>query len=61
MEAWTQQQTDGTRLLRIDVGEWTSPVATQFGIRRLPTLHLYDGQELVTSDTSDVLAQLQAR
>jgi hypothetical protein len=58
LEAWTQQQTDGTRLLRIDIGSWGSAVASQFGIQSLPTVHLYDGKTKVSDDTRAVLDRL---
>ncbi|MCO5171122.1 MAG: hypothetical protein M9894_32770 [Planctomycetes bacterium] len=58
MEAWTRKQTDGTRLLRIDIDGWRSPVASQFGIRSLPTVHLYEGKALVEGDTGAALARL---
>lgn len=61
MEAWTQQQTDGTRLLRIDIDNWGSPVAKQYGIRSLPTLYLYDGQTRVAGDTRAVLERLDRK
>ena len=37
----------------------STPVAAQFGIRRVPTLHLYDGFELFEDDTQRVLEILQ--
>lgn len=61
MEAWTQQQTDGTRLLRVDVDTWGSPVAKQFGINSLPTVYLFEGRDLVLTDTRAVLARIQER
>lgn len=61
MEAWTQQQTDGTRLLRIDIDTWGSDVARQFGIRSLPTLYLFEGKDLVARDTREVLQRLEGR
>ena len=46
------------RLRRIDVPTWESPVALKHGIRRLPTLQLYDGRELVSDDTQEILEHL---
>jgi len=46
------------RLLKIDVRDWDSPVATAHGIRSLPTLALYEGKRLVSKDTREVLAIL---
>jgi hypothetical protein len=46
------------RLRKIDVASWQSEVARQFKIHRLPTLHLYDGTRLVTSDTGQILRTL---
>lgn len=59
MEAWTQQQTDGTRLLRVDIDTWSSDVARQYGIRSLPTLYLFEGKDLVLKDTRAVLQRIQ--
>lgn len=59
MEAHVTQQTDGTRLLRIDIDTWSSDVAQQFGIRSLPTLYLFEGKQLVLTDTRAVLERLQ--
>jgi hypothetical protein len=46
------------RLRKIDVATWGSPVSKQFGIRRLPTLRLYDGTKLVSEDTTNVIQTL---
>ncbi len=46
------------RLRKIDVVSWDSEVSKQFGIRRLPTLRLYDGTRLVSEDTRDVVRTL---
>lgn len=48
------------KLRRIDVGSWSSPVARQHGIRRLPTVWLYENGALVTQDSKAALARLQA-
>ena len=57
MEALINQQ-QGTRLLRIDIDQWGSPVAKQYDINRLPTVWLYNGSQLVASDTRSVLAEV---
>ncbi len=46
------------RLRKSDVVSWDSEVSQQFGIRRLPTLRLYDGTRLVSEDTRDVVRTL---
>ncbi len=33
-------------MVTVDIGRFGSPVATQYEIRRLPTLWLYEGKEL---------------
>lgn len=43
------------RLLRIDIGRWGSPVADQFEVNRLPTLHLYEGTTLRSSDSREII------
>ena len=48
MEAHAEAQAN-TRLLKIDVDHWESPVAQQFGISRLPHVLVYDGTELVAT------------
>ena len=54
MEAWVEKNKT-IRLRQIDVRSWDSDVARQFKIRRLPTLMLYDGTDLISDDTKDVL------
>jgi hypothetical protein len=49
------------RLRRVNVSEWESDVARQYGIRRLPALWLYDGHELLSEDAREVLEILQGR
>ena len=48
----------GLRLLHIDVDSWNSPVAQQYSIKSLPTVHLYDGTRLVTNNTNQALNEL---
>jgi len=43
------------RLRTIDIDRWDSPVAYQYGIRKLPTLLLYDGSELVSENRTEIL------
>ena len=57
LEAWVEKNKT-IRLRQIDVGNWNSEVAQQFEIRRLPTLMLYDGTDLISHDTQEVLAIL---
>lgn len=47
------------RLRKIDVVSWDSPVSRAHGIRRLPTLKLYRGPELVSEDSQEILRILQ--
>ena len=49
------------RLRKIDVASWKSEVSRQFKIRRLPTLHLYDGTRLVLDDSRQVLRTLDSQ
>ncbi len=48
-------------LRRIDVRDWDSAVANQHGIRSLPTLALYDGDELVSDDKREILDMISGR
>jgi len=43
------------------IGSWDSAVATEHGIRRLPSLWLYEGDRRVSTDTRDIVARLQTR
>lgn len=54
------QKLGTVRLRKIDVVSWDSEVARQFRIRRLPTLHLYDGSRLVTDDKRRILQTLRS-
>lgn len=45
----------------MDIDTWSSDVARQYGIRSLPTLYLFEGKELVLTDTRAVLARLEGR
>lgn len=36
-----------------------TPVGAQFNIRQVPTLHLYDGHELIEEDARRILEILQ--
>ena len=53
------RQKKNFRVVTIDIGNWGSPVAKQYEIRRLPTLWLYEGKELRTEDRDEILAFLQ--
>lgn len=37
-------------MVTIDIGTFRSPVAAQYGIKRIPTLWLYEGMELRADD-----------
>jgi len=47
-------------LRRIDIGAWDSDVARQFGVRSLPSLWLYDGQNRVSTNGQEVFDRLRA-
>ena len=48
------------RLLRINLkGGWRVPVASQYGIRALPQLWLYEGRDRLTTNTQEVLRHLE--
>ena len=49
---------DSIRLRKVNIVKWGSDVAKQHGINSLPTLHLYDGDELETKSGPEVLAVL---
>ena len=46
-------------LLKINIKSWGTPVTKQFGIKRLPTYHLYEGRRLVTKKRSRVMAAMR--
>ncbi len=46
------------RLRRIDIGSWNSPVAEQYGIRKLPTVWLYIDGKLFSKDRDAVAKRL---
>ena len=53
---------DNVVLRIIDIDKWGSAVASQYRIRSLPTLWLYDGETRVASDARAVfqrISQLQ--
>ena len=58
MEALTTQR-DDIRLRKVDVVSWDSEVARQHGIRRLPTVWLYQDGKRVAGDTRGSLARLE--
>lgn len=59
MEALARARQD-VKLRIVDVGDWHSPVAEQFGIRSLPTIWLYEDGKLFSKDRAAVGARLQA-
>lgn len=54
------QQNAKVKLRRIDIGRWESPVAAQFGIRRLPTIWLYEDGALASKDPAAIEQRLSA-
>ena len=44
----------------VDIGDWQSPVAEQYGIRRLPTLWLYENGRLLTKDRDAIAKRMQS-
>ena len=47
------------RLLRIDIDQWGSAVARQYGIRSLPTVWLYNGTTRVANNTSEAVTRIR--
>jgi thioredoxin 1 len=47
------------RLRRVNIADWSSPVARQFGIQSIPQLWLHDGTKRVATDTADVLRRIE--
>lgn len=45
-------------LRRIDIRDWNSPVAKQHKINSVPSLVLYDGDELLSDDTRTVMKMI---
>ena len=45
----------------IDIDEWSSEVAKQHSIRRLPTIWLYEDGNLVTKDTNEAVSRLRQK
>ncbi len=52
-------QNEQAHLVRIDIDQWGSDVAQQYGIRSLPSLRLYEGGELVAEGMREVLGRLR--
>ena len=44
------RQKENFRVVTIDIGAFRSPIAAQYGIKRIPTLWLYEGMELRADD-----------
>ena len=57
MEA-LQSHKQSFRIRKIDIMTWESDVARQHDIRSLPTLLMYDGKTLVSSDTREIVKML---
>jgi thioredoxin-like negative regulator of GroEL len=49
------QNTADYRLVKIDIGSWQSAVARQYRVESLPTLLLFDGDQLVDRDRDSIL------
>ena len=47
------------RLRRVNIKDWDSPVARQYGIQSIPQLWLHDGTKRVSTDTMDVLRRIE--
>jgi len=47
------------KLVRIDIDNWGSAVAKQYGIRGLPHLLLYEDGSLVTEGARQVMSKLR--
>jgi thioredoxin-like negative regulator of GroEL len=60
LEAIAKERLD-VQLRIIDIDSWSSEVAQQHQIRKLPTLWLYDDGTLVTKDTNETIARLRAK
>ena len=48
-----------TRLLKIDIDNWDSPVSEQFDLKSLPHVLVYEGKELVAPNTKQALELLK--
>ncbi len=59
MEAFARAK-EGWRLRKVDVKSWSSPAAKQHSIRSLPTLHLYEGRKLVSTDSKEIGQRINA-
>ena len=60
MEAIAKERQD-VQLRIIDIDSWSSEVAQQYSIRRLPTLWLYEDGNLVTKDTNETVTKLRQK
>ncbi len=59
LEALANRRTN-VSLRLVDIQSWDSPVARQYGVRRLPWLWLYADGKLVTKDSEQVLDRLNS-
>lgn len=48
------------KLRVVDIADWKSPVARQYGIDRLPTLWLYENGKLYSKDRKKIAARLES-
>ncbi len=58
MEAYVRKS-PGVSLRRINIGSWSSEVATQYGIRSIPHLVLFDDGRKKAEGTREVLGYLK--
>lgn len=47
------------RLRRVNIADWSSPVARQYEIQSIPQLWLHDGTKRVATDTASVLRRIE--
>ena len=55
------KEREDVRLRIVDIEAYSSEVAQQHSIRRLPTLWLYEDGTLVTKDTNEVVSRLRQK
>jgi thioredoxin-like negative regulator of GroEL len=60
LEAIAKERQD-VHLRIIDINAWSSEVAQQHSIRRLPTIWLYQDGNLVTKDTNEAVSKLRQK
>jgi hypothetical protein len=58
LEAYVKANPSVT-LRKVDIGQWGSPVAEQYGIKSIPYLRLYKDGKLEAEGTREVMARLK--